>query len=461
MLAGPWTPGLASGYCEIVAPDLGSCTGKTAGAARDRSFSRADQGANLSTDPMRADAEPPAPMTTLRERPAAAADTGPHPGVARQPEPAQPQAAEPTPRPRRGRKILRTAVSAALIAATFGFALPHFASYRSVWASVYAMTWPHVLLVAAAAAVSMFAYWIMICSVLPSIRLREAAVVNLGSNAVANTLPAGGALAMGVSWAMLSSWGVSTSEYVLYTLVSGVWNVFVRLGMPVLALLVLLTVSRPGAGLIAAAAVGLAVLTTMAVALRLLLRSESFALRAGRGLQRALASGCRLARRKPPADVPGSLLSFRERASGLLAARGWRITATSAATQLALWLVLLACLRGVGLSQAEVPWQTSLAAFAFVGLLTALPVTPGGVGITELGLVGILAVGAGHRVSAQVTAAVLLYRAVTYLPPIPLGAIACLVWRHAPGLIHPSQAAADQAGLRPGDDAPQPVDITT
>jgi len=34
----------------------------------------------------------------------------------------------------------------------------------------------------------------------------------------------------------------------------------------------------------------------------------------------------------------------------------------------------------------------------------------------------------------QVTAAVLLYRAVTYLPPIPLGAIACLIWRHAPAL---------------------------
>ena len=36
------------------------------------------------------------------------------------------------------------------------------------------------------------------------------------------------------------------------------------------------------------------------------------------------------------------------------------------------------------------------------------------------------------------TAAVLLYRAVTYLPPIPLGAIACLLWRHAPGLIRTS-----------------------
>ena len=109
-----------------------------------------------------------------------------------------------------------------------------------------------------------------------------------------------------------------------------------------------------------------------------------------------------------------------------------------------MWLVLLACLRGVGLSQAQVPWQTSLAAFAFVRLLTVLPITPGGLGITELGLIATLTAGAGHRDGAQVTAAVLLYRAVTYLPPIPLGAIACLTWQHAPALIHPKLADAGQ-----------------
>ena len=362
------------------------------------------------------------------------------------------------PPPRRGRKILRMAVSAALIAATFGFALPHFASYRSVWASMDAMTWPQVLLVAAAAAASMASYWFMICAVLPSIRLREAAVVNLGSNAVANALPAGGALAMGVSWAMLSSWGVSTAEYVLYTLVSGVWNVFARLGLPVLALLIMMTARRPDAGLIAAAAAGLAVLAAMAAGFGLLLRSESFAIRSGQVLQRVLAIAFRLVRRQPPSDVPGSLLGFRDRAGALITARGWRITVTTVASHLTLWLVLLACLRGTGLSQHQVPWQTSLAAFAFVRLLTALPITPGGLGITELGLVGILAAGAGHAAVAQVTAAVLLYRAVTYLPPIPIGAVACLVWRHAPALIHasPADASPADAGSTGGNEVASP-----
>src|SRR5580693_9843992 len=348
-------------------------------------------------------------------------------------------------RSRGARKILRAAVSAALIAAAFGFALPHFASYHSVWASLQAMTWPYVLLVGVAAAASLASYWFGICAVLPSLRLREAATVNLSSNAVANTLPAGGALGMGVSWAMLSSWGVGTEEYVLYTLLSGIWNVFAKLGLPVLALLALLTVTRPDAVLITSAAVGLGLLVAAAAGLGLLLRSARFALRADHVLQRAATTACRLARRRAPTRIAGSLTGFRGRAAGLLAARGWRITVTTAAAQLILWLVLLACLRGTGLSQAQVSWQTSLAAYAFVRLLTVLPLTPGGLGITELGLVGVLASGAGPRESAQVTAAVLLYRAVTYLPPIPLGAAAFLVWRHAPALIHRTPVSAPSA----------------
>jgi putative heme transporter len=360
---------------------------------------------------------------------------------------------EPSParegQPRRGRKIVRTAASAILIAATFGFAIPRIASYRSVWATIHMMTWPHLLIVAAAAAASMISYWVTIRAVLPQLKWRQAATVNLGSNAVANTLPAGGALAMGVSWAMLSSWGLSTADFVLYTLVTGIWNVFTLLGMPVLALLVMATATRPDAVLISAAATGLAVLVAMVAGLGLLLHSPAFALRAGQALQRLLAVVSRLARRPAPANAAGSLSTFRDRAGALITARGWRITAATVANYLILWLVLLACLRGTGLSQAQVPWQTSLAAFAFIRLLTALPLTPGGLGVTELGLVGVLVTSAGSAASVQVTAAVLLYRAVTYLPPIPLGALACLAWRLAPALTGTSPRLASPVAAPP------------
>ena len=342
------------------------------------------------------------------------------------------------PRAWRGRMILRAAVPATLIAAAFGLALPRVASYRAVWASIDAMTWPYALLVGTAAAASMVTYWITIRAVLPWIGLRQAAAVSLGSNAVASTLPAGGAVAVGVSWAMLSSWGLSTADYVLYTLVTGIWNLFTLTGLPFLAVLVMATAGRPDATMIIGAAVGLALLAAMAGGLGLLLHSEAAALRAGRVLQYGLAIAARLAHRAPPAGAAGSLPGFRDRAGALLAARGWRITAATVASHLMLWLVLLACLRAVSLSQAQLPWQTSLAAFAFIRLLTAMPITPGGLGITELGLIGILAGSAGHKASAQAAAAVLMYRAVTYLPSIPLGVFACLTWRYAPALISTS-----------------------
>jgi uncharacterized protein (TIRG00374 family) len=140
--------------------------------------------------------------------------------------------------------------------------------------------------------------------------------------------------------------------------------------------------------------------------------------------------GCRLARRQPSRRMASGLLSFRADTSAMLAERGIRITITTQLANVAFWFVLLACLRATGLTQAQVSWQASLAAFAVVRLLTVLPLTPGGLGVVELGLTAPLIAGLGSGAAARVAAAVLLYRALTYLPSLPLGALAYVWWRH-------------------------------
>src|SRR6185437_5446071 len=67
------------------------------------------------------------------------------------------------------------------------------------------------------------------------------------------------------------------------------------------------------------------------------------------------------------------------------------------------------------------------AVFAFARLLTALPFTPGGLGVIELALITGLSAAGGAR--ADVAAAVLVFRALTYVLPIPLGALAYVFWR--------------------------------
>jgi putative heme transporter len=357
--------------------------------------------------------------------------------------PATPPCPEAAPEPpaalraRPSRRLLAGVLPVLVIGGVFGFALPRFASYAAVWGSLQHMSLPWLTVIAATAVASLVTTWMMVAAVLPSLRLRDAATVNLGSSAVANTVPGGGAVAMGVSWAMLSSWGVATSEYVRYTLVTGLWNVFVRLGLPVVALAVLVLTGRPGTASQAAACTGAGLLILLAVAFRATLRSEPFARRSDRALAQLLTAGCQLARRPPPRRASGLLLEFRAGAASLLARRGLRITATTVASHLTLWLVLLACLRAAGLTQAQVPWQASLAAFAFVRLLSTLPITPGGIGVVEAGLTAQLTIGQAPAGAAKVAAAVLLFRTVTYLLPIPLGALALLGWRHLHRRRHP------------------------
>jgi uncharacterized protein (TIRG00374 family) len=120
-------------------------------------------------------------------------------------------------------------------------------------------------------------------------------------------------------------------------------------------------------------------------------------------------------------------VKFRYRMVTLLRARWLLITLVTVISHLSLYLVLLVTLRFVGVSDAEVGWVEVLAVFSFARLLTAIPFTPGGLGVIELALITGLAAAGGPR--ADVAAAVLVFRALTYVLPIPLGAVAYVFWR--------------------------------
>ena len=89
--------------------------------------------------------------------------------------------------------------------------------------------------------------------------------------------------------------------------------------------------------------------------------------------------------------------------------------------------MLLLALRFVGVGADQVSWAEALAVFAFARLLTAIPFTPGGLGVVELALITGLSAAGGAR--ANVAAAVLIFRALTYVLPIPIGPVTYIVWR--------------------------------
>ncbi|MGD2051054.1 MAG: YbhN family protein [Acidimicrobiia bacterium] len=327
------------------------------------------------------------------------------------------------------RRVVQGFISLAVIAAIFIGVLPRLASYQDVWATIRAMTWLEIATLVAVGIWNLATYWFVLVEVLPGLTLPQAAVANQASTAIANTLPGGGALGVGVTYAMYSSWGFGSEAFALSALVSGVWNNFVKLGMPVVALVLLAVFGDVNAALVTASLAGMAVLVGAVVLFGLMLRSERLAQRIGEALGR-IVSRFRALLRKPPVRTWGAAARrFRTDTRDLLKDRWFGLTVATLISHISLYLVLLVALRHVGVSEAEVSWVRVLAAFAFVRLISALPVTPGGLGVVELGYAAALSIGVDAATRAQIVAAVLVFRFITYALPIPLGASAYLFWR--------------------------------
>jgi uncharacterized protein (TIRG00374 family) len=325
--------------------------------------------------------------------------------------------------------VLQATISIAVVAGIFIGLMPQIADYGDVWDTITDMTLLEVATLLAVGLWNLVTYWFVLTAALPGLRFREAAVVNQASTAVSNTLPAGGALGVGVTVTMLSSWGFRGPAIGLQALVSGIWNNFVKLGMPIAALVLLALEGEVTGARLVAAALGIAVLVAAIVVFALLLNSDPLARAVGRRVGRVVDATRRLFRAEPIGDFADRASRFRSGTIELLRRRWIRLTVSTLVSHVSLYVVLLIALRHVGVGQKELSWIAVLAAFAFVRLISALPITPGGVGVVELGYAAVLTLGTSDLVSAQVVAAILLFRAITYFLPIPLGAISYVAWR--------------------------------
>ena len=326
------------------------------------------------------------------------------------------------------RRLAAPLLSMALVVAVFAWFLPQFTSLSDVWASIRALTWREATLLGLAAVWNLATYQFLVVATMPGLTLRQATVSTETATAVSNTVVGGAAISLGLTYAMNSSWGFSRSRTSVSLLVSGLWNNFAKLGLPVLALALLaFSSSSPGTGRIVAGLVGVGGLAAAVVLLGALLRSRAAAARIGTAAARVVSAVLRPFGRPPAEGWDQATTKFRDRTVLLLRARWHWITFATVVSHLSLFLVLLLALRSVGIGPEQVSVAEALAVFAFARLLTAIPFTPGGLGVIELALITGLAAAGGPR--ALVAAAVLLFRALTFVLPIPVGLATYLFWR--------------------------------
>jgi uncharacterized membrane protein YbhN (UPF0104 family) len=352
------------------------------------------------------------------------------------------------------RRIVSIVFSLVLVAAIFIYAIPKFADYSSVWSTITSLTPLELGSLVLATVFNLFTYWLANMAALPGLRLGHAAVLTQTTTTVANTVPAGGAIAVGLTYTILHSWGFTGTDVALYVGVTGIWNIFIKLALPIISLGWLVIAGRTTPQLVTAALIGLAVLAVAVGLLAGLFSSEHLARRIGAFGGRVISWFRKLLRKPPLTDADERAAQFRKDTIGLVRRRWLPLTVATLLSHFALFFVLLLSLRHVGVSEQEISTAEVFAVFAFGRLITALPFTPGGLGFVELGYIGgLTAFAPTDEMNAQIVAAVLLFRLLTYGIQIPIGAGTYLFWRANTGWRKPQPTDSSL----PGDPRPQEV----
>jgi uncharacterized membrane protein YbhN (UPF0104 family) len=349
---------------------------------------------------------------------------------------------------RRARRIAGVGLGLGVVVATFVFVLPRIANYRDVWDVVRDLSWEELAALGAITVVNLSTFPPQWMAALPGLRFRQAFVVTQASTASTYVAPGGPAVGMALSFAMLRGWGFRSGDVGLAVAINGIWNQLCALAFPVVALALLTLAGGENPLLQTAALIGLAVFLFLAGSFAAGLSSARLARRVGDLAAGVASAVLRLVRHDPVTWNGETFVRFRARTIGLLRRRWHWITLGALAGQLTVFLVLLVSLRVLHVPAHEVSATEAFAAWSLVRLLASLPITPGGIGVVELGLTSAL-VGFGGR-NAGVVAAVLVYRVLTVVPTVALGVLAGATWRHH----HPGRLETEAARPAPSPGPP-------
>ena len=141
----------------------------------------------------------------------------------------------------------------------------------------------------------------------------------------------------------------------------------------------------------------------------------------------------RLIRKPQVAGWEAACVTLRANTVVVLKARGGRLTVLTLTNYWLNGILLILCLRLVGIDNEILPWSIALATYTVGRLSTVIQVTPGGVGVVEVAYTAAFVAVTAPQYQDAITAGVLIYRGFTYLMPIIVGAFCYLAWRFDKG----------------------------
>ncbi len=328
----------------------------------------------------------------------------------------------------RTKQVTRVVLGLGLAVALLGWGFPRFAktTWGEVWDQVQMVSvWEGVGFLGLVL-VGLGCYTLTFTGSLPGLSNWRAFIVNICGSSVSNLLPGGGAVGLAATYTILRSWGFKNRDVSTSAIVTGVWNTLARIALPIVAI-VMLWVGNDGLDRALTSAAWAAALSGLAIlgAFVAILASEKAAQTIGRGLDKFLAPLFR--RRKRTMSIDALVHDMRGRINEVVRTGWLQMTLGMVGFFGFYYLLFVLIMHSV---DVFLPLGILFAAFAIGRLLTAVGITPGGVGVTESATV-IALVGWGAD-SAAAAAGVVLFSIFTHLMEVPLGALGWFVWSVSP-----------------------------
>jgi len=313
------------------------------------------------------------------------------------------------------------ALGVLIIAGTFLIVLPEVASYRSVIDQFRQFTTLDIVLLLALAVANIVTFAPPLQAALPGLGFGRALSSSQISAAFAHAVPGGDALGAGAQVALYRRWGFSPHAIAVALALVGAFNGLFFVVLPPLGIVLLQFDGQRETGLLLLALAALVLLFGVGAVVIGMIRSEASARRAGAFAARVAAPVLRMLRRGPAGDWGDHLVGFRREGIDVVRRRWLGLLLSTLLSNLAVFACVVVALRVCGATTTQLSWQEILVAWSLTRLLLLIPITPGGIGVVELGMTGLLVAFGGDHTA--VVAGVLLERALTFLPPIVLGIV--------------------------------------
>jgi uncharacterized protein (TIRG00374 family) len=324
------------------------------------------------------------------------------------------------------RRFVRPAVAVLVAGVSLYLVLPSVAAVFSSWRSLSDLRWYWAAAALVAEGASFVAVWQLDRIALKTKAWFPVACAQLSGNAVGRIVPGGGATATAFTIGMLRKAGVDGGEAFAALAASTTLQIATFLALPVFALPAIAGGASVPPSLAVSAYLGLGVLVLLLLGGAVAFTTDRPLELVGRAVQWLLNATVR--RRRKIHGLPEELIAQRNFIRSTLGERWAAALVAATGTTAFDYAALLFALLAVG---AEPRPSLVLFAYAAGKLLALIPLTPGGLGFVEAGLVGTLTLAGVSAEDAVV--ATFAYRLVSFWLPIPAGAGAYVLFRRRYG----------------------------